>query len=322
MNREAGIEAKIFHAYDSSPEELIEMLRDSEIAYCAGNPPMTREVIQACHKLKVIQRSGIGVDSIDLDAATDAGVVVMNIAGYCVEELAVHATGLILDNLRTISWYDKTTREGKWMKEKGRQPLRLSGLTLGIFGLGGSGKVLARMWSGFGTRMIAYDPYAREEDARALNVELVDLDTFLAQADIVSIHAPLTPDTRHIFNDETFGKMKKNAIIVNTSRGPIIDEAALARALREGKIAAAGLDVFEHEPPAPDSPLFALDKCTVLTPHSAFAGREAAEVAHFLGAKLPVEMLQNKRIYRPYVVNRAVLAKLPEYEIINEPYPV
>lgn len=315
----AGFEVEIVLALGKTDEEMIAMLKDADVAYCSGNPPMTRNVIENCPKLKLIQRTGIGFDSVDLDAATEHGVLVQTIAGYCIEELAVHSTALLLCNLRTITWYDRSMRRGDWAKGQGRLPRRVSELTLGILGLGGSGRIMARIWGqGFGCRLIAYDPYISKEAAAASGAELVDFDTFCRESDLISIHAPLNAETHHIFNADAFGKMKPTAIIANIARGGFIDEEALSEALRDGKIAAAGLDTFEKEPMPKNHPLLQMDDRTVLTPHSAYKSKEASVVQKHLPAILPVKALCEHTLYRRYVVNPTVLEKLEGYTVLNE----
>ena len=309
----AGFSYSVVMAYGASEAQLTEWCRDADALYCHGNPPITASVLQACKQLKLVQRSGIGVDSIDLEAASRLGIPVQNVVGYCVEELAVHATALILSNLRTILFYDRAIRDGQWPKGKGREPRRCSTLTLGIFGLGGSGKNMARIWgAGFGSRLIAYDPYVTPDAAKAMGVELVDFETFCRQSDLISIHAPLTRDTWHAFDDAAFAMMRPNCILVNTSRGPIVDEAALARAQKTGRIAAAGIDTFETEPLPADSPLIALADRTALTPHSAFCGVESKRALARIASDLVVSVLRDRTVYLPYLVNREVLPGLQE----------
>lgn len=315
----AGFEVRIELAVGKTEEELIEMLKDADVAYCSGDPPITRYVIEHCPNLKVIQRDGIGVNSIDLDAATENNILVMNIAGYCIEELAVHATSLLLANMQSISFYDSAIRNGEWPKGKGHAPRRLSTLTLGVYGFGGSGMIMSRIWkNGFLARVIAYDPFLSKETAEAQGIELVDFDKFCGESDLISIHAPLTADTFHAFNAEAFSKMKPNVIIANTSRGPVIDESALAEALKSKRIFAAGLDTFEEEPLPKDAPILDAACNTVLTPHSAFKSVEASEIQKFLASNIPVKILCDKVINRRYVANPKVLPNLSGYQISSE----
>ncbi len=308
---DAGFEVDVALALGLTDEEMIDVCRHADILYCNGNPIINRAVIENCPDLKLIQRSGIGVNSIDLDAATEHGIPVLNVAGYCIEELAVHATALILANLRTITFYDRQMRKGNWPKAKGRTPRRCSALTVGLYGLGGSGRYMAQIWgSGIGARIIACDPYVDAAAAAARHVELVDFDTLCRQSDILSIHVPLDASTYHAFNAEAFEKMRPNCIIANVSRGPIIDEAALAEALASGKITAAAIDTFEEEPLPSESPLLAMDDRTVLTPHSAYCGVEAGAVLVRTACTLCTEAVKEKTIYKPYLVNGKVTDQL------------
>ncbi len=311
------IAVKLCKVNEYDKELLVKVLEDADIALCAGNPPFDAETLKKLPKLKVIVRYGIGVNSIDLNAATDQGKIVFYMKGYCLEELAMHASSLILALLRNTAWYDREMRAGNWMKGSGViLPRRLSTMTVGLFGLGGSGLNVARiMGKGFGARVIAYDPYVREETAKENGVELLEFDELLAQSDVISVHAPLTEQTKHIFNKETFGKMKRDAILVNISRGPIVNVSDLTEALREGQLAGAGLDVFEVEPLEEDNPLLKMDQ-VILTPHSAYYGKEAFEEQKRLASWLPAELVLHKRIRRSYVANSEVLKQFEGYEIL------
>lgn len=311
-----GIPVRLCKVNEYDKELLVKTLGDADIALCAGNPPMDAETLERLPKLKIIVRYGIGVNSIDLEAAASQGKVVFYMRGYCLEELAMHASSLILALLRNTAWYDRRLRGGAWMKGSGPVlPRRLSTLTVGLFGLGGSGLDMARiMGKGFNARVIACDPYAEKEKAESCGAELVEFEELLAQSDVISIHAPLTEETKHIFNKEAFEKMKKGAILVNISRGPIVDVKELTDALCEGRLAGAGLDVFETEPLEKDDPLLKLDQ-VILTPHSAYYGKEAFDEQKRLAHWLPVEMAVHKRIHRAYVADPKVLDYLTDYEI-------
>ncbi len=314
----AGFDVDMYWAAADDEDRLIEQVRGAKVLWCGGNPPITHRVIESCPDLVMIQRQGIGVNSVDADAAADNGVLFCNVVGHCTEELAVNALSMILGCLRNTVLYDRGIRAGRWPKGAGRDPLRLSALTIGIFGFGGSGVQLARiMRGGFGSRVIAFDPYPNMAAAQELGVEIVDFDTFLREADVVSIHAPLTKETYHVFNADAFSKMKKNAIIVNISRGGMIDEDALADALISGEIDSAGLDVYEHEPLEPESRLRGLDNI-ILNPHSSYQGREANAMLAVRSVRIPIEMIVNKRIYRRFVINKQILPRFTDYEILQD----
>ncbi len=284
---------------------MIHALQDCNIAYCMGNPKFTRTVFENCPNLKMIQRAGIGVNTIDLNAATEHGVIVYNAAGYCIEELAVHATAMILANLRTLPFYDRAVRNGEWPKGEGRLPRRASNLTVGLFGLGGSGRYMAKIWhEGFGSKLIAFDPYITQEMADASHATLVNFDTLCRESDIISVHAPLTAETYHVFNAEAFDKMKPSTIIANVTRGALIDFEALTDALLQKKITAAGIDTFENEPLSANDPLLKLADNTVLTPHSAYAAQEADETWMKLSTVLPIKAVKEKVLHLPYLANQ------------------
>jgi D-3-phosphoglycerate dehydrogenase / 2-oxoglutarate reductase len=221
---------------------------------------------QAGPELLAVARPGIGVDNVELDAATERGVLVINTPDGPTESTAEHATALLLALAKQV-------RDGdRWLRGPRTQPLPLGfellGRTLGLVGLGRIGKRMAEICGrGLRMRVLAYDPYASPAAAEALGVELVDnLDALLARADVVSLHAPATAETRGLIGDEALRRMKPEAFLINVSRGSLVDEAALARALREGRLAGAGLDVFHVEPPPPDHPLIGLPN-VIMTPH-------------------------------------------------------
>lgn len=288
-------------------DEIIDLAKDADVIHCCGNPPITRRVISSLENCKYIIRYGIGVNSVDLDAATEHGKVVYNMPGFCTEELAIHATALILSLLRNVNYYDSRIRKGEWPKAKGITPRRLSGMTLGLYGFGGSAKPLAEIFGkGFLSRVITNDPYVSHKVCSEFGVEKVTFDEMLRESDIISVNAPLNDETYHIFNEEAFRKMKNTAMIVNIARGPLIDEKALVRALENGEIRFAGLDVFEQEPLSSDNPLLKMEN-VVLTPHSAFYGEESLENQHNTAALLMVESLARNKIVSRNVANRELL---------------
>jgi D-3-phosphoglycerate dehydrogenase len=293
--------------YCKTEDDIIDLAKDADVIHCCGNPPITRRVISSLEKCKYIIRYGIGVNSVDLDAATEYGKIVYNMPGFCTEELAIHATALILSLLRNVNYYDSRIRKGEWPKAKGITPRRLSGMTLGLYGFGGSAKPLAEIFGkGFLSRVITNDPYVSDKVCSDFGVEKVTFDEMLRESDIISVNAPLNDETYHIFNDEAFRQMKNTAMIVNIARGPLIDEKALVEALEKGEIRFAGLDVFEQEPLSSDNPLLKMDN-VVLTPHSAFYGEESLENQHNTAALLMVESLSKNNIVSRNVANRELL---------------
>ncbi|MGN6811448.1 MAG: C-terminal binding protein [Thermomicrobiales bacterium] len=255
----------------TTPEQLIEHCHDADALLVPG-ARFTREVINSLEKCRVLVRYGIGYDTIDVDAATDHGLVVVNIPDFCQPEVANHALAHLLNCAKKIVRLDDWMRAGGWSKE-GRPAFLtpmgpLHGETIGLVGFGQIAREFYRRLQVLDMRVIAYDPYVPAERAAALGVEMLPLDEVLRRSDYVSIHVPLTKETRHLIDARALSLMKPTAYLINTSRGPIVDEQALIAALQSGQIAGAGLDVFEVEPLSADSPLLKMDN-VVLTPHTA-----------------------------------------------------
>jgi len=250
--------------------DRIRLAEQAEIIVVGGTP-LTREFFTALPRLKGVIRLGIGVDSVDLDAATDLGIVVANVPDFCSEEVAEHALGLILAVTRKIALADRKSRRGEWvpgMDALMRPMRRLSGQTLGLIGLGKIGRSLAHKAKGLGLNVIAYDPHLSEEAAQAAGVHLMSLEALLPQADILSLHVPVTAETKSIINARTLALLKAGAILINTARGPVVDEGALYAALASGRLAGAGLDVLQQEPLRLPHPLAEFDN-VVFTCHYA-----------------------------------------------------
>lgn len=292
-------------------EEIIKQASNFDVLLCCGNPPITRRVLK-CYRGQAVIRYGIGVNSVDLQAAVEYGKLIYNSPGFCVEELVMHASALILVSLRNVAYYNQRIKAGEWPKAKGPIPRRLSGLTVGLFGFGASARPLADVFvQGFHSHCIVCDPCVNREVAEEKGAELVDFDTLLRESDVLSIHAPLIPATRHIFNRDAFQKMKPGALLINVARGGLVCEADLVEALRTKQIGGAALDVLETEPMLPDNPLKDMDN-VILTPHSGFFGREAIETGHEIAAML-ISRLAEGRIIRRNVVNLEVLEALTGY---------
>lgn len=236
--------------------------------------PIGEKVFSSCANLKVVGRTGIGVDVIDVPAATRHDIVVTNVPSYCEEEVSDHAMALMLSAVRRTALYTAAVKGGVWDWKIGRPIGRLRGMTLGLVGFGKIPRTLAPKARAFGMCVITYDPYLTAELAQAEGVEQVDFDTLLERSDVISIHCPLTDETKKLFGKAAFDKMKRTAFLVNTARGGIVDVPALADALRSGSIAGAGLDVLPQEPPEANDPLFGLDS-VVLTPHVAWYSDES-----------------------------------------------
>lgn len=311
---EFGINLRLEHY--NTPEEIIAGCQDADAILGTGNPPITKKVLESLPNLKVVQRFGIGVNSVDLSAATEAGTLILYMPGFCVEELAVHASALILDLLRNISYYDRGIRKGEWRKAGGFAPRSPRDLTLGLYGFGGSARPLYDIFHrGFGSKVITYDPYIDKNIKENYDVEVVTFEQLLVESDIISIHAPLTEETRHVFNYDAFKKMKRDAMIVNISRGELIQQDDLIRALEEGEIRFAGLDVFEKEPLPADNPLTAREN-TVLTCHSAFYGERAQHNQIQLSIELVESVLNKKRVPGKYIANKGVVSKIQGFEVL------
>lgn len=253
---------------NKSAEELATLMTDAH-AVIVGSAPITDEVLASMPQCKVVARYGVGLDTLDLDAATEHGVVCAHVPDFCMEEVANHALLLLLSAVKKVVPLDRAVRDGTWRAGSLSPMAHLHGQTLGLVACGNIAQAMAKRARALSMRVIGFDPYVSAEAVETAGIELVPtLEVLLHEADVVSVHAPLTEQTRHIIDAAAFAQMKPSAFLVNTSRGPTVDEEALIEALREGRIAGAGLDVFEHEPLPGDSPLTEMDN-VVLTPHSA-----------------------------------------------------
>jgi D-3-phosphoglycerate dehydrogenase len=264
---------------------------------------LTRNVLEQLPKCKVLARYGVGVDSIDLKAATDLGIIVANVPDYCMDEVAAQTIAMILTLIRKTVFFDRKVKSGKWDFHQGVPIHRTNGKTLGLIGCGKIGLEVAKRISVFGVKVITFDPYL---DKAPEGVELKDFDTVLKESDFISIHCPLNDSTRHLIGEKEFKKMEKKPLLVNTSRGPIIDEKALIRALKEGLVSGAGLDVLEKEPPDPQSPLLQMEN-VVLSPHIGFYSEESISELKRRTAKHVADVLMGK--WPGSVVNREVRGK-------------
>jgi len=291
--------------------EVIARTRDAD-ALIISSSPVSRRVMESLEGVQAVMRTGVGYDVIDVPAATELGVVVINVPDIWIREVANHALALLLAWNRRIVTLDREVRGGTWSgRVLGAVTGSLHGETVGIVGLGNIGSAFARRIAALETHVIACDPYVDDARFKTLGVERVDLPTLAARADYVSVHALLNAETRGLLNEAFFRRMKPTACLVNTSRGPIVDEAALARALREGRLAGAALDVFEEEPLAADSPLRRLDN-VILTPHAAYFSSPAVaqvpkrcgeEIARVLLKERPLNVV-NPEVYAPGRVRR------------------
>jgi D-3-phosphoglycerate dehydrogenase len=266
------IGAEIELAPAATPEAIMKVAAGAD-ALLVTYARITADMIGRMPRCRVISRFGIGVDNVDLDSATSAGIVVTKVPDYCIDEVSDHTMALLLSLVRKIPSSSARTHGGRW-EMKAVVPIhRLRGSTLGLVGFGRIPQLVAPKARAFGMRVVAYDPYVGPDVLSKAGVEGIGFDELLACSDYVSIHSPLLPETRNLFNTTTFGKMKRGAYLVNTARGPIVDEAALASALDSGRLAGAALDVMAQEPPLP-SPLFGRDN-VIVTPHTSFYSEES-----------------------------------------------
>ena len=273
--------ADVVTNFTISKEELLDVIKDFDAIIVRSRTKVTREVIEASHKLKIIARAGVGVDNVDVQAATERGVMVINAPESTSITVAEHTMGLILALSRKIAIADSSVKNGKWEKSR-FMGIELNGKILGVIGMGRIGSQVVTRSKTFGMETIVYDPYITEKTASELGVTVVDFETLIKKSDVMTIHVPLTSETKYLIRREQLEMMKENAFIVNCARGGIIKEEDLYEALSAGKIRGAGLDVFENEPPE-NSPLLELDN-VVLTPHIAASTSEAQRDAAIIVA--------------------------------------
>lgn len=281
-------------------ENLKQALRDVD-AMLASTDPLTRDVL-AGSTLRVVARQGVGYDSVDVAAATGLGIVVTTTPGVLEECVAEHTIAMLLCVTRDLVRRDREVRTGVWS----RQSLpRMAGKTLGIVGLGRIGKAVVPRAQGLGMHVIAHDPFADEDYARRHNVDLCSLDELLATADVVTLHSPSTPETANLINAKTLAKMKRGAVLINTSRGRLVDEDAVCDALRSGHLLGAALDVFKQEPLPTTSPLVGLDNVLLCT-HMGGLDLESVRDGSVLAAQCIVDLYQG-RLPEPCIVNKSLI---------------
>jgi D-3-phosphoglycerate dehydrogenase / 2-oxoglutarate reductase len=275
----------------SDPKNYAQHLADTDALLVRSAVKVNQDVLSKAPKLRVIGRAGVGVDNVDLDAATAAGVLVMNTPGGNAVSVAEHTLGLMLAMARSIPQAHASTKSGKWEKKKflGNE---LRGKTLGVMGLGSIGREVVRRARAFEMHVVASDPYVSSRTASELGVPLITVDELFAQSDYISLHVALTTETQGILNDKAFAKMKKGVRVVNCARGELIDGDALRRALESGQVAGAALDVFQTEPPAAGEPLLAIDT-VIATPHIGGSTEEAQEIVGVRIVEQVVEYLQH-----------------------------
>lgn len=298
---------------DITPEELVSSIPDYDAIVVRSRTKVTQEVIEASQKLKIIARAGVGVDNVDVEAATEKGIMVVNAPESTSITVAEHTMGIILSLARKISIADKSVKEGKWEKSK-FMGSELAGKTLGVIGMGRIGSQVVKRCKAFNMKILVNDPYITEEVASRLGATIVERDTLFKESDVITIHVPLTPETKHSIGKAEFDLMKDTACIINCARGGIINEEDLYQALSNNEIGGAGLDVFETEPPV-DNPLLTLDNL-VATPHIGASTREAQRDAAIIVAKEIKEVLTGGTARN--VLNMPVLD--PETMLLIKPY--
>jgi D-3-phosphoglycerate dehydrogenase / 2-oxoglutarate reductase len=288
-----------------TPDEFLPEAADCDALLNTYAGPITAEAMSRMPKCKIIARYGIGVDTIDLDAATAAGIIVTNNPTYCIEEVAEHTMALLLACARKVALYDRLARAGRWDVPSGKPIFRLAGSTLGLIGFGNIARQVAIRAAAFGMRIFFFDPFV-EEGRHGIAAEKRKLEGLLAESDFVSLHPPLVPQTRKLIDDQAFKRMKPSAFLINCARGPIVDTDALVRALDNKTIAGCALDTLDPEP-LPQEHSLRRRYNVIITPHAAWYSEQAmaglqagapAEVRRVLTGQWPVN-----------VVNRAVKAK-------------
>lgn len=301
----AKANARLVSANCESDDAVIAAAHHADGILCTWRPT-TRAIFAVCPRLKVVVRYGIGFDNIDLEAATEHGVVVCNVTDYCIDEVATHAMTLLLALNRRLVLHNAAARSGE---RAGLSPSgRLVGETLGLVAFGNIARAVVKRARPFGLQVIAYDPYVEPARAAELGVELVSLDDVMARSDYVSVHPPLNDETRGLVGAEQLARMKPTAFLVTTCRGGVVDERALYEALKAGELAGAGVDVWDPEPVKPDNALLELDS-VIATPHSAFYSDASLRLLQQRVGEAAADVLRG--VMPRSVVNSAVLEQVP-----------
>jgi D-3-phosphoglycerate dehydrogenase len=306
VNRLKDMDCRLVEVRDESDEVLKSELKDAAAVVLIARK-LNDEIIGAMKRCKVILLLSVGYDCVDVEAATDRLLPVCNTPAYCTDEVSNHAMTLILALSRKIHLIVPNSRKAVWDYKYTKQIFNFRNKTLGIIGLGRVGRALVPKAKGFGIKVSAYDPYVEDDIFALLNVERkYELEDLLKEADYISIHTPLTPETYHLIDAQALSRMKKTSILINSARGPIVDEGALCEALDAGTIAAAGIDVLEKEPPAADNPLLAKQNALV-TPHVAWYSEESFEADMVDGMDELQRVLQGKR--PRFIVNPEIFGR-------------
>ena len=286
------IDAELIRCHCKTEDEVIEAAKGCDALICQF-APITLRVIETLDNCKVIVRYAIGVDIINLKAAKEKGIVVCNVPDYSIDEVSNHAIALLMDCARKLSYTAVLAKEGKTGYQFIQPLYRMQGRTLGLVGFGRIPRLVAQKMKGFGLDLVAYDPYADPKVAAQYGVELASFEELLERSDYVSVHCPLTEETRHLFDRAAFAKMKNSAIFINTARGAVVNETDLIKALKTHQIAMAGIDVTETEPIRPDHPLLKLDNA-IVTPHIAWYTVESVLALQRMVAEEVVRVLSGE----------------------------
>lgn len=278
---------------DLSKDELKARIADYDALVVRSGTKATKEIIEAGTRLKVIGRAGVGVDNIDVETATERGILVVNAPSANTISAAEHTIGMLLSISRNIPAANGSMKSGKWERKK-YMGVEVNGKVLGVIGLGRVGYEVSKMAKGLGMRIVAYDPFISQDKARELGIALSSFTDVISVADFITMHTPLVKDTHHLIGKEAFAQMKEGVRVINCARGGILDEAALAAAIRSGKVAGAALDVFENEPPE-TSELLELGE-VIMTPHLGASTKEAQKAAAVTIAEEVITALQNKPV--------------------------
>ncbi len=302
----AEIGAELIVAETGNEEELLTLAPIADgILTCWK--PVRGCVIDTAKKCQIIARYGIGLDNIDIETATENGIIVTNVPAYCVDEVSDHAMALLLACVRKIPRFNDAVKSGTWDQNIGQQMYRLRGKTLGIVGFGHIAKAIIPKAKAFGLDVKVYSPRTSPDLIQSHGVKKMSFQELLKTSDFITIHAPLTAETQHMFSHDEFRAMKPSAFLINTARGGIVDTAALTAALQKGEIAGAGIDVLETEPPEADKVLLTLDN-VVITPHAAFISEESILELELTAARCVAEVLTGQ--LPESVVNLSVLERL------------
>jgi len=300
-----GTDVQLVNVPEGDVDAFVNELKDADAVLLSTAFRVDADVIAACPNLKVISRTGVGVDNVDVAAASERGIMVLNTPAANALSVAEHALTLICALSKQLFYYGEETRKGNFKVRRENRCVDMDGKTLGLIGCGQIGRLVAKKCEGaFNMKTIGYDPFIPNDID---NIKIIkDIDDVIKNADVISMHLPLNEDTRNIINADKLAMMKPTAFVINTSRGGIVDEEALATALIEGKIAGAGFDVFSTEPPAEDNPLLTAPNC-IITPHSAALTKECSQRVAFEAAKGIADFVKGEE--PKFIFNRRALQK-------------